>query len=77
MISFDFFKSKASKDQNYPLQLNVRFIQQNKVIEVKKCPFPVAIFILEVLNNNNNNNLFIYLLKKAFQRNLQCQISKT
>ena len=67
---------KASKDQNYSLQFNFRFIQQNKVIEVKKCPSPVAIFILEVLNNNNNN-LFIYLLKKAFQRNLQCQISKT
>ena len=52
MISFDFKKSKASKDQNYPLQFNVWFIQQNKVIEVKKCPSPVAIFILEVLNHN-------------------------
>ena len=51
MISFDFKKSKASKDQNYPLQFNVWFIQQNKVIEVKKCPSPVAIFILEVLNH--------------------------
>ena len=29
-----------------------------------------------VLKNNNNNN-FINLLKKAFQLNLQCQISKT
>ena len=28
-------------------------------------------------NNNNNNNNFINLLKKAFQLNLQCQISKT
>ena len=27
--------------------------------------------------NNNNNNNFINLLKKAFQLNLQCQISKT
>ena len=26
---------------------------------------------------NNNNNNFINLLKKAFQLNLQCQISKT
>ena len=26
---------------------------------------------------NNNNNKFINLLKKAFQLNLQCQISKT
>ena len=29
------------------------------------------------LCNNNNNNNFINLLKKAFQLNLQCQISKT
>ena len=28
-------------------------------------------------NNNNNNNNFINLLKKAFQLDLQCQISKT
>ena len=28
-------------------------------------------------DNNNNNNNFINLLKKAFQLNLQCQISKT
>ena len=28
-------------------------------------------------NNNNNNNNFINLLKKAFQLNLQFQISKT
>ena len=28
-------------------------------------------------NNNNNNNYFINLLKKAFQLNLQSQISKT
>ena len=28
-------------------------------------------------NYNNNNNNFINLLKKAFQLNLQCQISKT
>ena len=28
-------------------------------------------------NNNNNNNNFIILIKKAFQLNLQCQISKT
>ena len=28
-------------------------------------------------NNNSNNNNFIKLLKKAFQLNLQCQISKT
>ena len=27
--------------------------------------------------NTNNNNNFINLLKKAFQLNLQCQISKT
>ena len=26
---------------------------------------------------NNNNNNFINLVKKAFQLNLQCQISKT
>ena len=29
------------------------------------------------INNNNNNNNFIKLLKKAFQLNLQCEISKT
>ena len=29
------------------------------------------------INNNDNNNNFINLLKKAFQLNLQCQISKT
>ena len=29
------------------------------------------------INNNNINNNFINLLKKAFQLNLQCQISKT
>ena len=28
-------------------------------------------------DDNNNNNNFINLLKKAFQLNLQCQISKT
>ena len=28
-------------------------------------------------NNDNNNNNFIKLLKKAFQLNLQCEISKT
>ena len=28
-------------------------------------------------NNNNNNNNLNNLLKKAFQLNLQCQISKT
>ena len=41
---------------------------------------------MDVNNNNNNNNNnnhnhnhnnFINLLKKAFQQNLQCQISKT
>ena len=30
-----------------------------------------------IVYNNNNNNNFINLLKKAFQLNLQCQISKT
>ena len=33
--------------------------------------------VSELFNNNNNNNNFINLLKKAFQLNLQCQISKT
>ena len=28
-------------------------------------------------NNNNNNNNLIKLLEKAFQLNLQCEISKT
>ena len=28
-------------------------------------------------NNNDDNNNFINLLRKAFQLNLQCQISKT
>ena len=33
---------------------------------------------MEILpTHNNNNNNFINLLKKAFQLNLQCQISKT
>ena len=34
-----------------------------------------SFFLLKISRNNNNN--FINLLKKAFQLNLQCQISKT
>ena len=33
------------------------------------------LFLLKISRNNNNN--FINLLKKAFQLNLQCQISET
>ena len=41
-----------------------------------KAAYSTVFPALANMNNNNNNN-FINLLKKAFQLNLQCQISKT